>query len=775
MFNEVDDELPGAGLRARGSGRWRQRPVHGRRQMLPRAVLVLLATLIDVPCHAEDYALMVGVSEYPALGPNDQLRGPKNDVALMKEVLAGRGLDPAHIRILADGIEGAELPIRAAILKALRDLAERMGEGDRLYLHLSGHATQQPNGQLDTDYEPDGLDEVFLPRDVTSWDPRGATIENGIVDDEIGELIGRLLDKGAFVWLMADTCNAGTILRGASPKRIGYRGIDPGSLGVPSAPGGAERGSEGWQAASFGVEIPARPGTRRGIDAGGGSDAGEHPTGGYVAYYAARAGEPEPEMPLPEAAEGARWHGLLTYRLADALSATQRQGGMMTYRLLGERIRHGYRGRFSPTPLFEGTGLDVNVLGTEGGGSGDPILQWAIRKPGSSGSIRIPIGRLAQIGEGSRFALLAKPDDATESALGFADVRRAFDLSAELEPIAAEGKPAPAWDAIPIGAYARLVGRAIDFGVRVARPELPQDASEHERAAVALVDRLAAQHGPEGIQLHWVAAGEPADLRLGFTPRDSAQCKIAAGPNTLLWIAESDGGVRCDGAHQSIGIDLDRPEAKVQTLLLDTLQRIAKVLNLSRVAERIANSPAGTLIDVDLRIQPGGSNRQQDRVAIRLTPEVIASPKPGDRILLDLKNTSDRVLDINIFFVDGRYGIGRIQAPGDNSPMTLEPGQSIESIGGTISGKIQGQEQIIVVAVEHLQQQAALDLGFLTQPRLEPRRASEDKQRPGDDIIGLFEAAGFGAGGTRGILLSGAREAAVAVYRWRLDSRGWSE
>ena len=113
-------------------------------RMLWCTVLVLLAMDIVVPSHAVDYALLVGVSEYPTLGEDHQLRGPKNDVMLMKEVLSRRGLDLANIRILADGVAGAELPTRATILGALERLAELMGTSDRLYLHLSGHATQQP-------------------------------------------------------------------------------------------------------------------------------------------------------------------------------------------------------------------------------------------------------------------------------------------------------------------------------------------------------------------------------------------------------------------------------------------------------------------------------------------------------------------------------------------------------------------------------------------------------------------------------------------------------
>jgi hypothetical protein len=56
----------------------------------------------------------------------------------------------------------------------------------------------------------------------------------------------------------------------------------------------------------------------------------------------------------------------------------------------------------------------------------------------------------------------------------------------------------------------------------------------------------------------------------------------------------------------------------------------------------------------------------------------------------------------------------------------------------------------------------------LEQATLQRRRASESRQRRGDDIISLFQAAGFGIGGTRGELDALGRRAEVRVYRWQL-------
>ena len=52
--------------------------------------------------HAENRALLIGASSYPAnIGP---LRGPVNDVQAIWGLLTERGFKGANIRVLADGL-----------------------------------------------------------------------------------------------------------------------------------------------------------------------------------------------------------------------------------------------------------------------------------------------------------------------------------------------------------------------------------------------------------------------------------------------------------------------------------------------------------------------------------------------------------------------------------------------------------------------------------------------------------------------------------------------
>ena len=138
---------------------------------------------------AENYALLIGVTNYPQKGR--ALKGPRNDVALMWNVLTGRGFEPSNITVLADSLEGRQvesdivshgLPTRRAILAALGKLAQTAQAGDVVYIHFSGHGAVQPDAGGD---EPDRRDEIFLPIDIGQWNEEAQGVENAIVDDEL--------------------------------------------------------------------------------------------------------------------------------------------------------------------------------------------------------------------------------------------------------------------------------------------------------------------------------------------------------------------------------------------------------------------------------------------------------------------------------------------------------------------------------------------------------------------------------------------------------------
>ena len=95
--------------------------------------------------YADTYALLVGVSGYPSLAESRRLRGPANDVQLMRAALIQQGVASNAITTLADGVKGSQaLPTRQNILAGMRVLATQAKPGDWAIVYFSGHGSQQP-------------------------------------------------------------------------------------------------------------------------------------------------------------------------------------------------------------------------------------------------------------------------------------------------------------------------------------------------------------------------------------------------------------------------------------------------------------------------------------------------------------------------------------------------------------------------------------------------------------------------------------------------------
>ncbi len=289
-------------------------------------LLLHLAAALPGAASAADYALLIGVSDYPSLPKRLWLRGPTNDVALMRDLLLGRGFSAANIRSLVSRSGPGGEPTRANILQAMQRLVQDTQRGDRVVLYLAGHGSQQPQPKQPgrRPVEPDGLDEVFLPSDVQRWDGVGTqgTIANALLDDEIGEWIDTLVDRGALVWAVFDTCHAAGMARG--PSRARWRAVSSVELGLNVPPSSART-----------TAPPSR------VD-------------GRVLLHAARTHELTSEEWLPRGAPMAstRMHGVFTYHLATlwrgpvALGAAQiEQAIMVVYRS---------EGRASPRPTVLG-------------------------------------------------------------------------------------------------------------------------------------------------------------------------------------------------------------------------------------------------------------------------------------------------------------------------------------------------------------------------------------------------------------------------------------
>lgn len=187
------------------------------------------------------FALLIGASQYPSLPGRLQLRGPKNDVPAFRNLLLRAGIPGENVTVLADQVlYSPALPTAATIRSHLRQQVEQRVSGETLVLFFAGHGSQQPQKTDHHGYsEPDGLDELFLARDVTKWNGEIGAVENAIIDDELGAAIGALRTKGVNIIAIFDTCHAGDSARKSPSSDAGNtrreRFVGAANLKIPAA------------------------------------------------------------------------------------------------------------------------------------------------------------------------------------------------------------------------------------------------------------------------------------------------------------------------------------------------------------------------------------------------------------------------------------------------------------------------------------------------------------------------------------------------------------
>ena len=308
--------------------------IDGWRRTLRAAWLALLVMAVLPSAWAEQHALLIGVNDVGVLPARLRLRGPANDVALMHQALLARGFAPQHMTVLAQRLPLATAaPTFDLVKQAMDRLLQTVREGDTVVFHLAGHGVQVPQatqGRPGAAREPDGLDEVFLLQDSGTWDAARRELPRTLRDDAIGAWIDALVDRGARVFAVFDSCHAAGLAREPTPYTR-WRSIAGAELGIPSS-------------APQEPSASIRPGVRRPAR-----------TDGRVLAYAARGHEPAGEEWLPKGGSVARTrvHGVFSFEVAGALLAGHRTAADLSTSL---RERYAAAKRISPSPLITGDG-----------------------------------------------------------------------------------------------------------------------------------------------------------------------------------------------------------------------------------------------------------------------------------------------------------------------------------------------------------------------------------------------------------------------------------
>lgn len=681
------------------------------------ALLALLA-LCATSSARENYAVLVGVDNYVNLDREYQLQGPVNDVLLMRSVLRTHGFAEDHISIVADGIPGAQVPTRQAIMASLAAVTSKARRGDFLYLHFSGHGSQQPEDATRTDrgHKPDGMNEIFLPRDVGTWSGTDTGVSNAIIDFEINAAVTALRNKGVFVWAVFDSCHSASMARGAAPPDVRFRQVDPLVLGVPH-----NRIDKAKQDAI--AESPLGAPRKLNPDAAG-----------FAAFYAAQTSDTAPEMTLPRDAGDRRRQGLFSFTLAQAIE----QNGSISYRQLRDFVLHRYAalGELSTTPLIEGTDLDAPIFGDT---HVRRVQQWAISL--GQGHASIHAGALQDISEGALFAILADPTQADAQAIGYlqagaVDVFETSLVDTPRRPAGKEGMPVLSSDALPKGSYARLLQSMPNFSLTVAMPPVASSESRDESRLRKIIQQLRASP-PAGLRVIWVAPELPADLRLSFGALDAPK---SPGPGGRLWLLPPTGELIASGPTRSHSIELTQSDADLSAKLADSLRRISRYVNLLRVC---AQMPAVASSVADVQVQ-ALLTRVHSTESVPLPDGALPTLYSDDIVEFKIRNNGPKAADVNLLFLDSQYGITAMY-PQAGRLNRIEPGGN-DHLKVQIDADTMGIERMLVISVAAEPNQPNSDFSFLEQQTLPTARGG-----PGSPLDALFAEAAFGASTTRGL------------------------
>jgi len=675
-----------------------------RRSVLLGATALTAAGVIPLKASAQNnrtyHALLVAVTEYPTLPEKNWLIGPNHDALLVREYLQFNPLvkfDPANITLLADGIDGANgSPTHEGITKALQDIAAKVKRDDFVYLHLSGHGAQQV--AFEEGDEADGLDEIFLPRDIGKWAGGRSSVPNAFVDNEMKVALDAIRGNGAFVWIVFDCCHSGSATRALAPigdEQVRERKVEFTDLCDESLKEEAEKalqkaasntnsrgiGEEGERQVAFPLKA--------------GKSAESIKMGGLVAFYAAQTIETTPEMPLPKDNPDATRYGLFTYTIFSKLAKKP----FISYRQLGHAVLQQYAadGRTRPTPLFEGD-LDARVFDTQ---TVENEMQWKLDV--ADGKATIAAGALHRLSVGTKLAILPEPISEMSEAVGYVEITQAKNLVSTVKPVEFDGKPALKIDDIPANAYARIAEMAVTFELLVARPA-PADGLDAELAFVnTTLDAVNAAKDKK-FRMRLVEPGAAADVRLAIARENAvgAADPSATDAPALFFLPESGDISLQDGSKPPlVAINMATPE-KLATGTNDNLTKIFRATSLSRLA-----ADAEEKID---RVNVVFSIKREDVDAMEpMQASAVPRVRPGDQIHVHVKNETKKLFDMNILYIGSDYSITHIDA------QRLESNAEVQEGLLQFSDSTFGMERMIAVLTEAPPLSEIEDLKFLEQ------------------------------------------------------------
>ena len=736
-----------------------------RSNLLKIAFMLLFLGAHSQICAARNLGLLVGISNYESPAIPD-LKAQPNDLRLMWDALRKRGFAKSDLIVLTDttialGSDAPDVigkPTAANILKALDELAERSGEGDLVVFYYSGHGTKinQPRVRDSSKHvETDGKDEVLLAIDAGIYDYIKRELPGGIVDDVLKEKFDALKGKGAFVWVILDTCHSGGMTRaGGQNEAVREHFVDGRLLNAPVEDVVVAQGNVSLPPQDFADTdnewIPKSHG------------------GKLVAFLAANADQFAYEKPVPE--YGDKPVSSFTYNLVSALEG--RVHG--TYAQLAETVvlKH-LSGTMPQTPVFEG---DLNQHLFQGESQSE--LLWPARLE-SSDKIGVEAGQLQGVSAGTILALVSE-----DKTVGFAEVTK-VGLSQGVAKINPSGMKRFDQAEIKGPLLARIHTVPVSFVLNVALPsESARGSNTTSEVGFAAIERLR-DDDTKALPIAWKPyAAADADVRLSIL-------------DGVIYILPPTGEIVREGKRPSRSIKIDTDVAASADRLRESLWSVLRQRNLLRIASGAQRSELYDKVDVRIKIirNPDQFGRVIDKEEQECEKSAAGTAEKTeftiaeaaklklthcDEVEVKVINRSDRDVDVTLLYLDANYGIlyqndeddTRVPAGTAYDPKVFRPPVKLVTWLKGEDGRGHyasvGPESLMIIIAEA--GPVRRSYGYLEQESLGDARAEmENKTRGGmSPFDALIREAGLGTGRTRGGGLDAAGDATIKVFRWEV-------
>ena len=176
---------------------------------LRKIVLCVLGILLSGIVQAKNYALLVGVSDYPA----QPLEGPVYDVEAIQDVLVSQwDFEQKNVQVLIN-----EQASKNAILAAIDGLYARSSEGDNVFIYFSGHGTSSQD--VDIRAPLPTTSGAFIPFDIADVKSKEELVSKLIVGrKDLRPRFEQFDENGRHLFVAIDACYSGNTVRGGFRK-----------------------------------------------------------------------------------------------------------------------------------------------------------------------------------------------------------------------------------------------------------------------------------------------------------------------------------------------------------------------------------------------------------------------------------------------------------------------------------------------------------------------------------------------------------------------------